>query len=187
MFNDAEFRQTLRDSLNDKREKLALSKRIIAKYKELLEADLRKSFEEFHIDMEYFEVIWGAHWYYFSMTPLRKARDLADWVANLDTALKMAEAQVEKKEFKRGRFSEVEREQANSYPVEDLINSKTRKSGNKIMACCPFHQEDTPSFVIYADNSWHCFGCQKHGSGAIGFVMERDKCDFKSAVRNLLN
>lgn len=187
VFNDAEFRQVLRDSLDDKRNQLETLKKIIRKFKELLEDDLRKAFEENHLDMQYFEPYWQGHWWYFSMRPIRKAKELADQVANLDVALGVAMAQIEHKEFKRGKFSEVDVQTANSYPVEDLVNSKTRKSGNKIMACCPFHQEDTPSFVIYSDNSWHCFGCGKHGTGAIGFVMERDSCDFKLAVKNLLS
>lgn len=137
--------------------------------------------------MALFEPVWGGHWWCYSMRPLRKARELADQVANLEVALGVALAQIENREFKRGRFSDIEVQQANGYPVEDLVNSKVKKSGGRLMACCPFHQEDTPSFVIYNDNKWHCFGCGKHGSGAIGFVMERDKCDFKSAVKGLLS
>lgn len=37
---------------------------------------------------------------------------------------------------------------------------------------CPFHNEHTPSCVLYPDNGYHCFGCGKNGHGAISFVME---------------
>lgn len=37
---------------------------------------------------------------------------------------------------------------------------------------CPFHSEKTASFVVYKDNSYHCFGCKKNGTGAIDFVMD---------------
>jgi len=39
-----------------------------------------------------------------------------------------------------------------------------QKSGNTYRMCCPFHKEDTPSFVVYSDLSYHCFGCHAHGS-----------------------
>lgn len=38
------------------------------------------------------------------------------------------------------------------------------KSGKNWKMCCPFHHEDTPSFMVYADLSYHCFGCHAHGS-----------------------
>jgi hypothetical protein len=38
------------------------------------------------------------------------------------------------------------------------------KSGSYYKMCCPFHKEDTPSFVVYPDLSYHCFGCHAHGS-----------------------
>lgn len=186
-FNDAEFRQVIRVSLADKRKELELLKKILRRFKELLENDVRKGFEECHADITLFAPVWEATWLYFSMRPLRKARELADCVSRLEQTLGIAEAQIQTKEFKRGKFSELDVQQANSYPVEDLVNTKTLKSGKRIMACCPLHQEDTPSFVIFEDNAWHCFGCGKFGTGAIGFVMERDKIDFLSAVRNLLN
>jgi len=36
--------------------------------------------------------------------------------------------------------------------------------GARWRACCPFHAETKPSFVVYEDGSYHCFGCQSHGS-----------------------
>lgn len=37
-------------------------------------------------------------------------------------------------------------------------------SGERWRACCPFHGEKTPSFMVYPDGSYHCFGCGAHGS-----------------------
>jgi hypothetical protein len=40
-----------------------------------------------------------------------------------------------------------------------------KQSGDRWKACCPFHVEDTPSFIVYPiDGSYHCFGCQAHGN-----------------------
>lgn len=45
-------------------------------------------------------------------------------------------------------------------------------NGRRITMRCPFHNEKTPSFVLYPDNSFHCYGqCNKGGSGAIDFTM----------------
>lgn len=50
---------------------------------------------------------------------------------------------------------------------------------------CPFHEEDTPSFVVTpAKNLFHCFGCGA-GGGPIDFVMRFDNVDFPEAVRRL--
>lgn len=39
-----------------------------------------------------------------------------------------------------------------------------KQKGNKYVACCPFHTEKTPSFFVYSDGSYHCFGCAAHGT-----------------------
>jgi hypothetical protein len=38
------------------------------------------------------------------------------------------------------------------------------KTGDKWKACCPIHKEIAPSFFVYKDFSYHCFGCGAHGS-----------------------
>ena len=70
---------------------------------------------------------------------------------------------------------------AREYPVVDLIESKRIKDS----FCCPFHEEKTPSFHVYKDNHWYCFGCGKHGQNAIDFVVEKQKLTFTEAVRFL--
>lgn len=50
--------------------------------------------------------------------------------------------------------------------------------------CCPFHKERSPSFVIYDDGHFHCFGCQAHGD-AIGYVMRRDGVPYAEAIKRM--
>lgn len=71
--------------------------------------------------------------------------------------------------------------------IVDVINSRIplRKAGRNYMACCPFHQEKTPSFsVVPHKQFFNCFGCGIAGS-AIKFVMVFDSVDFVTAAEKL--
>ncbi len=60
-----------------------------------------------------------------------------------------------------------------------------KKAGREFKACCPFHDEKTPSFTVSpAKGFYHCFGCGAHGT-ALGFLMEYDHMDFPEAVESL--
>ncbi len=60
-----------------------------------------------------------------------------------------------------------------------------KKSGRNFTACCPFHQEKTPSFSVNQERQFfYCFGCGE-GGNAIGFVMKFDGLDFPEAVESL--
>ena len=60
-----------------------------------------------------------------------------------------------------------------------------KKAGANYVACCPFHNEKTPSFSVSPSKQfYHCFGCGAHGS-AIGFVMEYSGTGFIDAVHEL--
>ena len=60
-----------------------------------------------------------------------------------------------------------------------------KKSGNNHWACCPFHEEKTPSFSVNdAQQFYHCFGCGA-GGDAIRFLMDMDNLTFVEAVEQL--
>ena len=62
---------------------------------------------------------------------------------------------------------------------------KLKKSGKNYSACCPFHQEKTPSFTVSPDKQfYYCFGCGVSGN-AIGFLMEYDRSGFVESVESL--
>jgi DNA primase len=71
--------------------------------------------------------------------------------------------------------------------VVDIINQRVplRRAGHEYKACCPFHDEKTPSFTVSPNKQfYHCFGCGAHGT-ALGFLMEYDRLSFPEAVEEL--
>lgn len=80
--------------------------------------------------------------------------------------------------------------------IDDLLNRvdlvevvgeriQLKKSGRNYSACCPFHQEKTPSFSVSPDKQfYYCFGCGA-GGNAIGFIMDHDHLGFPEAVETL--
>ena len=60
-----------------------------------------------------------------------------------------------------------------------------KKAGRDYQACCPFHNEKTPSFTVSPTKQfYHCFGCGAHGN-ALRFLMEYDRLEFLDAVETL--
>lgn len=71
--------------------------------------------------------------------------------------------------------------------IVELVDArvKLKKSGKNYSACCPFHDEKTPSFTVTQEKQfYYCFGCGASGN-AIGFVMEYDRLSFPEAVEQL--
>jgi DNA primase len=71
--------------------------------------------------------------------------------------------------------------------IVDVIGRRLplKKAGREFQACCPFHNEKTPSFTVSPSKQfYHCFGCGAHGS-ALGFLMEYDRLSFPEAVEEL--
>ena len=60
-----------------------------------------------------------------------------------------------------------------------------KRAGKEFKACCPFHDEKTPSFTVVPDKQfYHCFGCGAHGT-AVGFLMDYANLEFVEAVEEL--
>ena len=69
--------------------------------------------------------------------------------------------------------------------VGDFVTLK--RQGGSYWACCPFHNEKTPSFhVVPSRGIYKCFGCGKAGS-AVGFLMEYERLSYSEALRYLAN
>ena len=71
--------------------------------------------------------------------------------------------------------------------IVEVIGARVplKKKGKEFAACCPFHQEKTPSFYVTPEKQfYHCFGCGAHGN-VVGFLMEYDHLDFPTAIEHL--
>jgi DNA primase len=71
--------------------------------------------------------------------------------------------------------------------IVEIIGARVslKKAGRSYKACCPFHNEKSPSFSVSPDKQFfHCFGCGVSGS-VIGFLMQYEKMEFLDAVADL--
>lgn len=79
-------------------------------------------------------------------------------------------------------FEAVRRE----YPLEDVVSKavQLRKAGGNKVAVCPFHPDKNPSFVLFKDQTYHCFGCGAHGD-VIDFVAGTQHLSIADSIRFL--
>ena len=71
--------------------------------------------------------------------------------------------------------------------VEDVVGDfvTLKRRGSSLWACCPFHNEKTPSFHVEPSRGiYKCFGCGKSGT-AVGFIMEYEKLSYTEALKYL--
>ncbi|GAB4196320.1 MAG: DNA primase [Wenzhouxiangellaceae bacterium] len=71
--------------------------------------------------------------------------------------------------------------------IVDVIQRRVplKPAGREFHACCPFHEEKTPSFTVSPQKQfYHCFGCGAHGT-AIGFLMQFEGLEFVDVVEDL--
>jgi DNA primase len=75
----------------------------------------------------------------------------------------------------------------NRVDVVDVVDKSVplKKAGANYSACCPFHNEKSPSFTVSPSKQfYHCFGCGAHGT-AVGFLMEYQGLSFVEAIHEL--
>ena len=79
-------------------------------------------------------------------------------------------------------FDAIRRE----YPLDHVVGQtvKLRRSGANKVGCCPFHADKSPSFVVYRDGRYHCFGCSAHGD-VIDYVAATHRIGMAEAIASL--
>lgn len=98
----------------------------------------------------------------------------------IQSAIKIAK-EIKKETHKAS--AQRKKERALSVRIQDVCEAYG-KEVNRDTCLCPLHSEDTPSFKIYSNNSFYCFGCGK-GGDVVDLIMELENCDFVEAIRIL--
>ncbi len=103
-------------------------------------------------------------------------------IQRIDGLLKLLDAKKSKK-FESWESAKAKAKEAK---IEDLFAFQKAKHryGGGFTACCPFHEDKNPSFVVYADNRFRCFGCGVHGD-VIAFQQKISGLNFKQAVQSM--
>lgn len=72
-------------------------------------------------------------------------------------------------------------------PIEEVVRTRVsslRRAGRLWQACCPFHEESTPSFKVDTERgTWRCYGACGEGGDVISFLMQADSADFMEALK----
>lgn len=85
-----------------------------------------------------------------------------------------------------GRISDDQLARAKTIPITSLYAfQRPKRNGQRIIALCPFHAEKSGSFVIYPNNSAHCFGCGVSVQDPIAFLQKVEGLSFRDAVLRL--
>ena len=84
-------------------------------------------------------------------------------------------------------MSKLSEDILSSVDIVDLVNKYVtlKRAGANFTACCPFHNEKTPSFMVSPSKQiFKCFGCGK-GGNVITFMQEIERIDFRDAAKEL--
>jgi hypothetical protein len=81
-------------------------------------------------------------------------------------------------------MNKIEKGNINLVSIVELAGVELRQAGTRHVGLCPLHDEKTPSFYIFPDNRFKCFGCAEHGD-AIDFVQKMYGLSFKDALKHL--
>ena len=73
-----------------------------------------------------------------------------------------------------------------AHSLEEIVGQvvKLRPAGGNKVGCCPFHPDKSPSFVVYKDGRYHCFGCSAHGD-VIDFIAATRHISTQDAIASL--
>lgn len=72
------------------------------------------------------------------------------------------------------------------FPLASVVQQDVnlKRNGKGVYGCCPFHDDRSPSFYVFDDERYHCFGCQAHGD-LFDYIEARDGLGIQDAARML--
>lgn len=83
------------------------------------------------------------------------------------------------------KLTDRELELVRNVSIHDVLG--IQMTGRRLQFRCPFpdHNDSDPSFCLYPDNTFHCYGCDKHGNNALDFFLLMNGNRFVEAVYEL--
>jgi DNA primase len=81
-------------------------------------------------------------------------------------------------------MSSLNTEHVDLVQVVEAAGVELKRSGSRHVGLCPFHGDRIPSFFVFENSRFKCFGCGEYGD-SIDFVQKAHNCDFKEALRIL--
>lgn len=87
--------------------------------------------------------------------------------------------------YKGKKFEKIDLSDKRNVPIETINPNEMKNHPKGFIGLCPFHKENTPSFYVFEDNSFHCFGCGANGQNAIDFIIKLKDCSAGEAIRIL--
>jgi len=139
-------------------------------FKSEKDPDLSEYFWTYFINTKFSETIMIRKWirYWLSLSEMASKKKI--------TKLQVATENEE--------LTQEEIDRAKDYPIARLYEGDLQTSFNRMVGLCPFHDEKTPSFAIFEDNHFYCFGCNVWGD-AIDFYMKTKGGTMREAVKAL--
>jgi len=123
-------------------------------------------------------------WFYERIVEMFEGQELADITRRINF-LKSLLPQENHKNWGRREFESM-LERARAYPIINVAENagmRLRPSGKRFVSLCPFHNEKTPSFMLYSEtNTFYCFGCNEFGD-VIKLTMQIYGINFVDAVK----
>lgn len=121
---------------------------------------------------------WGEYWdlyeFVFNGSIIQKLKKQEEELDNIATAIGLLDVDKDKA---------LDIERARTYPIEKILRD-VKIVGNKKWVKCPFHSENTASFMVNEKNVCHCFSCGFHGD-VISLFQKLNNLPFWEAIRRL--
>ena len=125
-------------------------------------------------------------WLYYESARATELSYIKRWIYYWLKIVDVIRADMHKKPIfnKKNGITDMDIDRAKEYPITELYNGTLKQNYNRHVGLCPFHKENTPSFTIFENNRYFCFGCGAKGS-SIDFVMQTQGLNFVDAVKEL--
>lgn len=130
-----------------------------------------------------------ARWFCHEWLKINEGADLLSLdklISHYDKFLAVASGRYRKS---KSWIEQIDIDHALAVPLPEIAEpyvQKLKRTGKNWVGLCPFHNEKHPSFIIFRDNKFKCFGCGEYGN-AINFIQKTQGLSFIETIKYILN